>query len=132
MLLFRFVGSLLFRFAERQFLGLLFQEPPRNTRFDPDDDGQAPLKHMPTTLLPDQPFVKGIHPHKLEPPEHGWPNIRKDLPARPYCMLEPMHPSLEPLAILAQYPDRVRPIPKPQKRDAFATTMNAALCRVRQ
>ena len=34
MLLFRFDGSLLFRFAERQFLALLFQLPPRITRFE--------------------------------------------------------------------------------------------------
>lgn len=32
-LLFRLSGVLLFRFAERQFCGLLFHEPPRNTRF---------------------------------------------------------------------------------------------------
>jgi len=44
MLLFRFVGSLLFRFAERQFRALLFQEPPRSTRFDPDDCGQTSLR----------------------------------------------------------------------------------------
>ena len=30
--LFRFAGSLLFRFAERQFEALLFQQPPRITR----------------------------------------------------------------------------------------------------
>lgn len=29
---FRFAGSFLFRFAERRFLGSLFQEPPRITR----------------------------------------------------------------------------------------------------
>jgi hypothetical protein len=32
LLLFLFVGSFLLRLAERMFLGLLFQEPPRNTR----------------------------------------------------------------------------------------------------
>jgi hypothetical protein len=32
LLLFRFVGLFLFRFAERRFSGLLFQEPPRRTR----------------------------------------------------------------------------------------------------
>jgi hypothetical protein len=42
LLLFVFVGSLLFRFADRQLTGLLFQEPPRNTRFEPDDDGLTP------------------------------------------------------------------------------------------
>ena len=36
LLLFRLFGLLLFRFAERQFLALLFQLPPRFTRFDPD------------------------------------------------------------------------------------------------
>jgi hypothetical protein len=35
MLLFRFAGSFLFRFAERQFLALLFHEPPRSTRTAP-------------------------------------------------------------------------------------------------
>jgi len=34
MLLFRFVGGLLSRFAERQFCALLFQLPPRSTRFE--------------------------------------------------------------------------------------------------
>ena len=32
---FRLAGSLLFRFAERTFLGSLFQLPPRRTRFEP-------------------------------------------------------------------------------------------------
>jgi len=36
MLLFSFDGSLLFRFAERQFCALLFQLPPRFARFSPD------------------------------------------------------------------------------------------------
>ncbi len=35
MLLFRFDGVLLFRFAERQFDAVLFQLPPRFTRFEP-------------------------------------------------------------------------------------------------
>ena len=36
MLLFRFDGLLLLRFAERQFWALLFQLPPRMTRFEAD------------------------------------------------------------------------------------------------
>ncbi|MEZ4888811.1 MAG: hypothetical protein R3E32_29060 [Chitinophagales bacterium] len=32
LLLLRFVGLFLFRFAERQLFGLLFQDPPRSTR----------------------------------------------------------------------------------------------------
>jgi hypothetical protein len=36
MLLFRLSGLLLLRFAERQLFALLFQLPPRLTRFDPD------------------------------------------------------------------------------------------------
>ena len=36
LLLFRLSGLLLFRLAERQFLALLFQLPPRFTRFDPE------------------------------------------------------------------------------------------------
>jgi hypothetical protein len=40
MLLFLFDGLLLFRFAERKFSALLFQEPPRFTRLEPDT---APL-----------------------------------------------------------------------------------------
>jgi hypothetical protein len=36
MLLFRFDGVLLFRFAERQFDAVLFQLPPRFTRFEPE------------------------------------------------------------------------------------------------
>ena len=35
LLLFVFVGSFLLRLADRQFLGLLFQDPPRNTRTEP-------------------------------------------------------------------------------------------------
>lgn len=35
MLLLRLSGLLLLRFAERQFCALLFQDPPRNTRFEP-------------------------------------------------------------------------------------------------
>lgn len=35
MLLLRLPGSLLFRFADRQFLALLFQLPPRFTRLEP-------------------------------------------------------------------------------------------------
>ena len=36
-LLLRLPGLLLFRFAERQFFALLFQLPPRFTRFEPSD-----------------------------------------------------------------------------------------------
>lgn len=36
-LLFRFDGLFLLRFADRQFLALLFQLPPRLTRFEPLD-----------------------------------------------------------------------------------------------
>ena len=46
MLLFEFVGLLLLRFATRQLVALLFQLPPRFTRFAPDDHrpelGQGP------------------------------------------------------------------------------------------
>jgi len=35
MLLLRFDGSLLLRFAERQLSASLFQEPPRTTRLEP-------------------------------------------------------------------------------------------------
>lgn len=35
MLLFELPGLLLFRFADRQLLELLFQLPPRMTRFEP-------------------------------------------------------------------------------------------------
>ncbi len=37
-LLFRFDGVFLFRYADRQFLALLFQLPPRFTRFEPEMD----------------------------------------------------------------------------------------------
>lgn len=36
MLLLRLPGALLLRFADRTFLALLFQLPPRFTRFEPD------------------------------------------------------------------------------------------------
>ena len=35
-LLLRLPGGFLLRFADRQFLALLFQLPPRLTRFEPD------------------------------------------------------------------------------------------------
>jgi hypothetical protein len=35
MLLFRFTGVFVLRFAARQFWAVLFQEPPRSTRFVP-------------------------------------------------------------------------------------------------
>ena len=38
MLWLRLAGWLLLRFAERQFCALLFQLPPRNTRFEPTMD----------------------------------------------------------------------------------------------
>ncbi len=38
LLLLRLSGVLLLRFDTRQFCELLFQEPPRNTRFEPCDD----------------------------------------------------------------------------------------------
>ncbi len=37
MLLFRLSGVFLLRLADRQFLALLFQLPPRFTRFEPTD-----------------------------------------------------------------------------------------------
>jgi hypothetical protein len=36
LLLLRFSGVLLLRFAQRTLFGSLFQEPPRNTRKDPE------------------------------------------------------------------------------------------------
>jgi hypothetical protein len=47
MLLFVFVGLLLLRFATRQLLALLFQLPPRFTRFVPDDHRPDPPKLLP-------------------------------------------------------------------------------------
>ena len=43
LLSFRLSGLFLLRFAERQFLGLLFQEPPRSTRrlYSPNPLGQT-------------------------------------------------------------------------------------------
>ena len=43
-LLFRFGGSFLLRFADRQFLASLFQLPPRFTRFEPCD-------HLPVSVV---------------------------------------------------------------------------------
>jgi hypothetical protein len=42
-LLSRLPGSFLLRFAERQFLALLFQLPPRLTRFEPTTAHPPPL-----------------------------------------------------------------------------------------
>jgi hypothetical protein len=43
-LLFRFDGWFLFRFADRQFLAVLFQLPPRFTRFEPS--GRSPASFL--------------------------------------------------------------------------------------
>jgi hypothetical protein len=48
MLLFRFDGVFLLRLADRQFFALLFQEPPRLTRFEPEAG--------PTVLWPIRPL----------------------------------------------------------------------------
>jgi hypothetical protein len=50
MLLFRFDGVLLFRFAERQFDAVLFQLPPRFTRFEPES-APSPSAQKPFTSL---------------------------------------------------------------------------------
>jgi len=47
MLLFLFVGLLLLRIADRQFLPLLFQLPPRITRFEPSGHHPKTLQDMP-------------------------------------------------------------------------------------
>jgi len=47
MLLFRLSGLLLLRFADRQFLALLFQLPPRITRFEPVGHHPKSLQHVP-------------------------------------------------------------------------------------
>ena len=44
MLLLRLSGLFLLRFAERRFLALLFQEPPRSTRHQ---SGPSPLEYYP-------------------------------------------------------------------------------------
>jgi hypothetical protein len=74
MLLFRFSGSLLFRFAARQFLALLFQEPPRKTRDDPEDEGTT-LKDLMPAFRPHQALIAFILPHKLHPTKHGRPDV---------------------------------------------------------
>ena len=47
MLLFLFVGLLLLRFAVRQLFALLFQLPPRFTRFEPSGYHPKALQNMP-------------------------------------------------------------------------------------
>ena len=46
LLLFRLSGELLLRFAGRQFLPLLFQLPPRKTRFEPFGYHPKSFDHM--------------------------------------------------------------------------------------
>ena len=48
MLLFRFDGVLLLRFAERKFAGLLFQLPPRITRFEPPESAHVRWGSIPS------------------------------------------------------------------------------------
>ena len=59
MLLFLFDGLLLFRFAERQFCALLFQLPPRFTRFSPDC-ATTPKVHYPIPYTSCETFVSQI------------------------------------------------------------------------
>ena len=59
MLLLRLPGLLLLRLATRAFAGLLFQLPPRLTRFDPEE---APMKEM---------IAKCMCPGKLYMRYHG-------------------------------------------------------------
>ena len=47
MLLFLLDGLLLLRFADRQFLPLLFQLPPRITRFEPSGRHPKSLQYVP-------------------------------------------------------------------------------------
>ena len=51
MLLFELVGLLLLRFATRQLFALLFQLPPRFTRFEPDGRRPHCFHHAPTEPL---------------------------------------------------------------------------------
>jgi hypothetical protein len=58
MLLLRFLGLLLFRFAQRKFSGLLlFQDPPRRT-FLMTSPVKSPLDATPQ---PQRPFLPGCH-----------------------------------------------------------------------
>ena len=58
MLLFRLFGLLLLRFATRQLIALLFQLPPRFTRFEPDGCHPKSLENVsaksPTVRLHDK------------------------------------------------------------------------------
>ena len=71
-LLFRFSGSFLLRFAERQFLALLFQLPPRITRFEacdrcPTRKTYQPLPEMSTrNLRPQQPREHSLEPNLMK------------------------------------------------------------------
>ena len=57
MLLFLFVGLLLLRFAVRQLIALLFQLPPRFTRFEPSGHHPKTLQDMP----PKRPALRWRH-----------------------------------------------------------------------
>ncbi len=82
MLLFRFSGSFLFRFDRRTFLGLLFQEPPRNT-FRPRSPHERELAKQLLTQLPGIPVLR-----VTDPRVNSWPDL---IPAHLTFSERPLH-----------------------------------------
>ncbi len=79
MLLLRLSGQLLLRFAERQFWALLFQLPPRFTRFEPGRS--SPLRCGEPRSPQDQSKIMGLPPaHAKTVAKNGTASgARKDL-----------------------------------------------------
>ena len=72
LLLLRLSAVFLLRLAERKFLGLLFQEPPRNTRLS--SSGASPLKTITCKYL----FAQSLGLAMLGvayPAHHAWVNV---------------------------------------------------------
>ena len=82
MLLFRFSGSFLFRFDARTFLGLLFQDPPRNT-FRPRSLHERELAEQLLTQLPGIPVLR-----VADPRVNSWPDL---IPADLTFSERPLH-----------------------------------------
>ena len=90
-MLFRFAGLLLFRFADRQFLALLFQLPPRNTRFEPF--GVVPRLHNAQTK---RSRFRPLDERKKRPRSLGVLGFGRETLAKPFRQLGVFAPKSEP------------------------------------
>ena len=79
MLLFRFDGSLLLRYAERQFDAVLFQLPPRFTRFEPESAPSPPAQILSSSKTPEDCKIPR-NPYQRTPPSAAAAHIANRAP----------------------------------------------------